>query len=91
MASLRIEEKHICCGFLITKRIVITTGFCVNYIKLTGGSDLDNATVFLGNIDLLAQKRRIIANIDHVDHHPNYKPLQPKKTSGFDVGYVLVS
>ena len=91
MASLRIEDKHFCGGFLISRKIVMSTGSCVCYMKLNGGPDFNKSTVFVGNVNFNAYTAKQIVNVDHVNHHPEYDPKNPIKTSGYDVGYVLVS
>ena len=77
--------------FLLTKRILISTGFSIIYINLYEGPGFADATIFFGNVNFNVSKSKTIANNDHVGHHPNYKPLQPIKTSDFDAGYVLIS
>ena len=91
MASLRIKEKHFCCGFLVSMRIVITTGFCANYMKSHSEPDYTDATVFLGSTNLSETELSIIINVKHAKHHQNYNPNDTDRTGDYDVGYVLVS
>ena len=90
MASLRVRESHFCCGFLLTRRIVITTGSCANFYKLHGGINFNDSTVYFGIVNIDSPRGKKI-KVEHANYHPEYNPEDPIKTSGFDIGYVLVS
>ena len=91
MASLRIKEKHFCCGFLVSMRIVMTTGFCANYMKSHSKPDYTDATVFFGNANLSETELATIVHVDHAKHHQDYDPDDSINTGSNDIGYVLVS
>ena len=69
----------------------MSTGFCVNYIKLHGGTGFNDSTVYVGNVNFTARFAKKIVKVHHVNYHPRYNPKDPIYTSDFDVGYVLVS
>ena len=91
MASLRIKEKHFCCGFMISMRIAMSTGFCAHYMKSHSGPDYIHATVFVGNGDLRRINFGKVVNVDHAMYHEDYDPEDPISTSHYDIGYILVS
>ena len=91
MASLRIEGKHFCCGFMISMKIAMSTGSCAHYMKSHGGPNYINATVFLGNDDLRRINFGKVVNVDHAMYHEDYDPEDPIGTSHYDIGYILVS
>ena len=91
MVSLQVNGRHFCCGFLISWRLALSTGFCTNYIKILKESGSLYPTVYYGSADLLLRT--------HLDHrvniacsnpHPEYDEQNSKKNMSFNIGYVLV-
>ena len=89
MVSLRLHAKHICNGFLVSRRIVITTGYCISEITANDNLHKNVATVLVGTKDLSKRRGKIYA-IDHAEPHPQYNSSYPIHTSGYDIGYILV-
>ena len=90
MASLRLKQKHFCSGFLVSKRIVVSTAVCVHYMSTNAGPSLIGATVFVGNVDRTKLEFGKIVNIKHTKHHSGYNPEKSLNTLDYNIGYVLV-
>ena len=69
----------------------MSTGSCVNYIRLHGGIGFNDSNVFIGNVNFNARFARHVIKIYQIGYHPQYNPKNPIKSSGYDVGYVVVS
>ena len=91
MASLRIRQKHYCCGFLISKKIVLSSGFCACYMISYSRPRFFDASAFVGEIDLTKIKSGKIIDVDRANYHENYNPEDPITTGDYDIGYILVS
>ena len=89
MASIRILGKHFCNGFVSSRRLIITTATCVHHIDVHARPDLSVVTVLLAST-ILTAKRVKVYPIQRADTHPNYNTSEPIKTSGYDIGYLLV-
>ena len=92
IVSLQIRTKHICGGFLATWKIVISTAFCIIYIRDNVGSSFENAFVFYGSNNLeIIRRGRHVEKIREAKPHPEYDPEKCDRNSSSDIGYVVVS
>ena len=89
VVSIKINQKHVCFGSLLSKNHVLSSASCAFYIFRCGGEFFEHATVFITFNRALTDGGDY--GIRMIEHYPTYRPEGDLSESGFDLSLIMVS